>query len=67
MISVRDKEFGPLASDLIGMSVDIELRGEALEVYYNRALRARYAFNDGRELPLDDVEEVASGASVSGV
>jgi N utilization substance protein A len=67
MISVRDREFGPLSPDLVGMSVDVELRGEALEVYYNRALRARYAFDTGRELPLDDVDEVASSAPVGGV
>lgn len=67
MISVRDREFGPLATDLIGMSVDVEIRGDALEVYYNRALRARFAFDTGRELPLDDVEEVASSSAAGSV
>jgi N utilization substance protein A len=66
-ISVREREFGPLASDLVGMSVDVEVRGEALEVYYNRALRARFAYETGRELPLDDVEEVAPSSAAGGV
>src|SRR3954447_1375303 len=66
MIGVRDKEFGPLASDLVGMSVDVEMRGDALEVYYNRALRARFDYESGGELPLDEVinsaEAVSSGS-----
>ncbi len=37
------------------MSVDVEVRGEALEVYYNRELRARYNLDDGSLLPLDEV------------
>ena len=37
------------------MSVDVEVRGEALEVYYNRELRARYNLADGTLLPLDEV------------
>ncbi len=36
--------------DLVGMSVDVEVRGEALEVYYNRDLRARFDFETGAEL-----------------
>lgn len=56
-ISVRDRVFGPLAADLVGMSVDVEVRGEALEVYYNRDLRARYNFASGDELPLDEIAE----------
>jgi N utilization substance protein A len=63
MISVRDREFGPLPTDLIGMSVDVEVRGEALEVYYNRALRARYDNATGSELPLDEVPGPAGAAS----
>jgi N utilization substance protein A len=55
MISLRDREFGPLSPDLIGMSVDVEVRGDALEVYYNRTLRARYAYDSGEQLPLDEV------------
>lgn len=35
-ISVRDKTFGPLPEGLVGMSVDVDLRGDVLEVYYNR-------------------------------
>jgi transcription termination/antitermination protein NusA len=56
-ISVRDRVFGPLTSDLVGMSVDVEVRGDALEVYYNRDLRARFNFESGAELPLDDIGE----------
>jgi N utilization substance protein A len=63
LISVRDREFGPLSSDLIGMSVDVEVRGDALEVYYNRALRARFAYDTGAALPLDDVGEFPSSAA----
>jgi N utilization substance protein A len=55
MISVRDREYGPFDASLIGMSVDVEARGEALEVYYNRELRARYSLADGTLLPLDEV------------
>ena len=55
-ISVRDREFGPLSPELVGMSVDVDLRGEALEVYYNRELRARYTFATSEELPLDDLD-----------
>jgi N utilization substance protein A len=57
LISVRDREFGPLAPELVGMSVDIEVRGGALEVYYNRALRARFNYDTGEQLPLDEVTE----------
>ncbi|MDQ3780666.1 MAG: transcription termination factor NusA [Chloroflexota bacterium] len=53
-ISVRDREYGPLSPDLVGMSVDVEVRDEALEVYYNRALRARFNNQTGEALPLDD-------------
>ena len=54
MISVKDSEFGPLDSDLVGMSVDVELKGEAVEVYYNRAIRARFNIDSGEALPLDE-------------
>ena len=47
--------FGPLEPSLVGMSVDVEVRGAALEVYYNRELRARYDLADGTLLPLDEV------------
>jgi len=53
-INVREHEFGPLPIELVGMSVDVEMAGSELEVYYNRGLRARYDFESGRELPLDD-------------
>lgn len=59
LISVRDKEFGPLERDLIGMSVDVEVRGPALEVYYNRALRARFSYETGEPLTLDEIEPAA--------
>ncbi len=53
-ISVREREYGPLSPDLVGMSVDVEVRGDALEVYYNRALRARYNNQTGEALQLDE-------------
>jgi N utilization substance protein A len=54
MVAVREQEFGPLPDDLIGMSVDVDIVGEVLEVYYNRALRARFNATTGEQLPLDD-------------
>ena len=36
------------------MSVDVDIAGDALEVYYNRALRARYDVNSGDALALDE-------------
>ncbi len=55
MITVRDRDFGPLEPSLVGMSVDVEVRDDALEVYYNRDLRARYSVESGDLLPLDDL------------
>jgi N utilization substance protein A len=58
--SLREREFGPLPSELVGMSVDVEVINGVLHVYYNRDLRARYSFDTGAELPLyDDVGTVA--------
>jgi len=54
LIAVRDSEFGPLDADLIGMSVDVELKGESVEVYYNRAMRARFNIETGEAQPLDE-------------
>jgi N utilization substance protein A len=54
MVSVRDKEYGPLPEDLIGMSADVEISGDVLEVYYNRTLRARFDVESGDQLPLDE-------------
>jgi transcription termination/antitermination protein NusA len=59
-ISVRDKTFGPLAPDLIGMSVDVDLRGPALEVFYNRELRHRFEFESGAPLALDEEPAAAT-------
>jgi transcription termination/antitermination protein NusA len=62
-ISVRDKTFGPLEPNLVGMSVDVDVRGDALEVFYNRELRARFNYESGEPLPLDeDVPAVAGNA-----
>jgi transcription termination/antitermination protein NusA len=62
-ITVRDKTFGPLEPNLVGMSVDVDLRADALEVFYNRELRARFNFESGEPLPLDeDVPAVAGNA-----
>jgi hypothetical protein len=36
------------------MSVDVDMVGEVLEVYYNRALRARFNVASGEQLPLDE-------------
>lgn len=47
-----EKEFGPLPDDLVGMSVDVEVIEDVLNVHYNRDLRARYDFESGEELPL---------------
>jgi transcription termination/antitermination protein NusA len=58
MISIRDREYGPLEPSLVGMSVDVEVRDDTLEVYYNRDLRARFDVESGRELPLDEVASV---------
>jgi hypothetical protein len=44
------------------MSVDVDVRQSALEVYYNRELRARFNLETGELLPLDDVEIVVSAA-----
>ena len=51
-ISVRERTFGPLAPELVGMSVDVDVRGPALEVFYNRDLRHRFDFETGDALSL---------------
>jgi transcription termination/antitermination protein NusA len=51
---VRDREFGPLPQDLVGMSVDVEVVDGKVSVFYARDLRARYDFESGEELPLYD-------------
>src|SRR5215213_2783689 len=65
-ISVRDKTFGPLAPDLVGMSVDVDLVGSTLEVLYNRDLRHRFDFETGEPLSLED-EPVAVAVAAEGV
>lgn len=55
-INVREREFGPLAPELINMSVDVEVINGILNVYYNRDLRARYEFETGKWLPLAEDE-----------
>lgn len=52
-ISVSGREFGPLSARLAGMSVDVELEGDVLNVYYNRELQARFTLT-GEPLPLHD-------------
>lgn len=59
-ISIRDREFGPFDPSLVGMSVDVEIRGDALEVYYNRDLKARFDIESGGELPLEELDAVVS-------
>jgi N utilization substance protein A len=55
-INVREQEFGPLESDLINMSVDVEVVNDVLNVYYKRDLRARYDFASGQKLSLTEDE-----------
>ena len=52
-IQVRSDTYGPLPADLVGMSVDVELTGGAVDVYWNRELRARFAVGSGDALPLE--------------
>ncbi len=54
--SIREREFGPLPSDLVLKSVDVEIVNGVVNVYYDRELRARYDFETGRALPLTDDE-----------
>jgi N utilization substance protein A len=53
MINISGREYGPLPQHLAGLSVDVELEGEALNVYYNRELQARFTL-EGEPLPLHD-------------
>jgi N utilization substance protein A len=64
-ISFREREYGPLPADLVNMQIDVEQRGDAVEIYYNRALRARYDAETGAELPLDEVAPVEGAAEVA--
>jgi len=59
-ISVRDQTFGPLPPALVGMSVDVDITEGALEVFYNRDLRARYDLATTELLPLDGIAEPAT-------
>jgi N utilization substance protein A len=65
-ISVREKTFGPLDPDLVGMSVDVDLVGPVLEVLYNRDLRHRFDFESGDQLSLEDEPVVAGAAQAQG-
>lgn len=53
MINVGGQEFGPLPDRLAGLSVDVELEGETINVYYNRELQARFTLA-GEPLPVND-------------
>jgi N utilization substance protein A len=64
-ISVREKTFGPLDPSLVGMSVDVDMAGPVLEVFYNRDLRHRFDFESGEQLSLED-EPVAAGVAAEG-
>lgn len=60
LFSLRDREFGPLPVELVGMSVDVEVLDGTVLVYYNRDLRARFGFESGQQLPLyEDAESMA--------
>ena len=65
-IEVSGETYGPLPADLVGMSVDVEAVNGAVDVYYNRDLRARYDVESGEELSLD-IDAVApdSGEAVA--
>jgi N utilization substance protein A len=52
-ITISGREFGPLPERLAGMSVDIELEGDILNIYYNRDLQARFTLAN-EALPLHD-------------
>jgi len=59
-ISIREREFGPLPSELVGMSVDVEVAEGIVQIFYNRELRARYEFENGQRLPLYDETPVSN-------
>jgi N utilization substance protein A len=54
MIDVRGRLYGPLDPRLVRMSVDVDIIDDAIEVLYNRELRARFDIESGEPLPLDD-------------
>ncbi len=60
MIQVRADSYGPLPDDLVGMSVDVELVDGAVDVYWNRELRARFDTSSGEGLGLDERPHVAA-------
>ncbi|CCF83067.1 transcription termination factor NusA [Nitrolancea hollandica] len=62
-INVREREFGPLAPELINMSVDVEVINGILNVYYNRDLRARFVFETGQQLSLSEDEGLPISSS----
>ena len=65
-IDVQGQKYGPLPADLVGMSVDVESVDGALDVYYNRDLRARYDVESGDEIGLDaDVMAPGTGEAVT--
>jgi N utilization substance protein A len=53
MITIGPREFGPLPDHLAGMSVDVELEGDTLNIYYNREMQARFTL-EGEPLPVHD-------------
>jgi N utilization substance protein A len=53
MITISGREFGPLPEGLAGLSADVELEGDTINVYYNRDLQARFTL-DNEPLPLHD-------------
>ncbi|MBA2278665.1 MAG: transcription termination/antitermination protein NusA [Chloroflexia bacterium] len=62
MVTLSGKSYGPLSEDLFRRQVDVDIRANVVEVYYERELRARYDQATGDLLPLDDVEGVATVA-----
>jgi transcription termination/antitermination protein NusA len=65
MIDVRGQMYGPLDPGLVRMSVDVDIDGDAIEVFYNRELRARFDIESGEALPLDE-DDAAVAAAAAG-
>lgn len=52
-ITIGGQEYGPLPERLAGLSADVELEDETINVYYNRELQARFTL-EGDPLPVND-------------
>lgn len=52
-INIGGQDYGPLPARLAGLSADVELEGETINVYYDRELQARFTLA-GEPLPVTD-------------